>query len=128
MFYEKPMKIHVSEHTKALLPPDNYRIVERGKIEVKGKGVMKTYFVLNKIDDDGVSVVCPFMKIIEEHKRAHGEFLEDVSPPDEKHAGFVALETPKLVVNKSQLPSKFKRKNKIKSFKKYIKKTKKTLN
>ena len=43
------MKIHISEFTKTLLPTANYDIVERGKIEVKGKGEMKTYFVLGKI-------------------------------------------------------------------------------
>ena len=91
------MKIHVSEHTKALLPPDDYKIMERGKIEVKGKGEMKTYFVVSKIDGDGKSVVCPFMQIIEDHKRDHGESPEDVPVPDEKHAGFQAAENPIVV-------------------------------
>ena len=47
------MKIHISEATKELLSSNNYNIVERGKIEVKGKGTMKTYFVLNKKGKNG---------------------------------------------------------------------------
>lgn len=38
------MKIHVSQFTKDLLGP-NYKIAERGEIEVKGKGAMKTYWL-----------------------------------------------------------------------------------
>ena len=105
------MKIHISEHTKCLLPVEKYKIIERGKIEVKGKGVMKTYFVLNKVDEDGKSIVCPFMKIFEEYKKNYGELAEELTVPDEKHAGFVALENPLVVLNRNQLQSNFKRKN-----------------
>jgi hypothetical protein len=84
------MKIHISEATKALLPENDYSIVERGKIEVKGKGVMKTYFVLNKKDANGEAVICPFMKLMEEYKRLNGDVQEEVIPKDEKHAGFIA--------------------------------------
>lgn len=38
------MKIHISETTRQFLP-DNYKVVERGEIEVKGKGSMKTYWL-----------------------------------------------------------------------------------
>ncbi|XP_013112475.2 soluble guanylate cyclase 88E isoform X1 [Stomoxys calcitrans] len=38
------MKVHVSESTKEFLGP-NYRMTERGEIEVKGKGTMKTYWL-----------------------------------------------------------------------------------
>lgn len=38
------MKVHVSQSTRDLLGP-NYRVKERGEIEVKGKGVMKTYWL-----------------------------------------------------------------------------------
>lgn len=38
------MKVHISQSTKDLLGP-NYRVKERGEIEVKGKGVMKTYWL-----------------------------------------------------------------------------------
>ncbi|XP_055701326.1 soluble guanylate cyclase 88E [Phlebotomus papatasi] len=38
------MKIHISESTKAFLGP-NYKISERGELDVKGKGNMKTYWL-----------------------------------------------------------------------------------
>ncbi|XP_063237743.1 soluble guanylate cyclase 88E [Bacillus rossius redtenbacheri] len=38
------MRIHISESTRELLSPD-YRVSERGEIQVKGKGVMKTYWL-----------------------------------------------------------------------------------
>ncbi|XP_055906723.1 soluble guanylate cyclase 88E isoform X2 [Eupeodes corollae] len=38
------MKIHISESTKDLLGP-RYRVSDRGEIEVKGKGTMKTYWL-----------------------------------------------------------------------------------
>ncbi|EDV91343.1 soluble guanylate cyclase 88E [Drosophila grimshawi] len=38
------MKVHISESTKVLIGP-NYRIIERGEIDVKGKGTMKTYWL-----------------------------------------------------------------------------------
>lgn len=63
------MKIHISQSTKVLLTNKRYRIVERGKIEIKGKGEMKTYFVQSKLDEDGKSIKCPFMEIYEEIKR-----------------------------------------------------------
>ncbi|XP_050100553.1 soluble guanylate cyclase 88E isoform X2 [Anopheles aquasalis] len=38
------MRIHISESTKHLLS-SNYRVSERGEIDVKGKGTMKTYWL-----------------------------------------------------------------------------------
>ncbi|XP_017784523.1 PREDICTED: soluble guanylate cyclase 88E [Nicrophorus vespilloides] len=38
------MKIHISQSTKELLP-ESYKVLERGEVEVKGKGVMKTYWL-----------------------------------------------------------------------------------
>ncbi|XP_058115985.1 soluble guanylate cyclase 88E [Anopheles ziemanni] len=38
------MRIHISETTKHLLSA-NYRVSERGEIDVKGKGTMKTYWL-----------------------------------------------------------------------------------
>lgn len=38
------MKIHISESTRNALP-SNYKCAERGEIEVKGKGNMKTYWL-----------------------------------------------------------------------------------
>lgn len=41
------MKIHISESTKELLGP-NYKVIERDEINVKGKGVMKTYWLVER--------------------------------------------------------------------------------
>ncbi|CAG9804018.1 unnamed protein product [Chironomus riparius] len=38
------MKIHISQTTRNYLT-DNYKVSERGEIEVKGKGIMKTYWL-----------------------------------------------------------------------------------
>lgn len=38
------MKVHISQTTKELLGP-NYKLSDRGEIEVKGKGNMKTYWL-----------------------------------------------------------------------------------
>lgn len=38
------MKIHISETTRCFLS-DNYKVTERGEIDVKGKGNMKTYWL-----------------------------------------------------------------------------------
>lgn len=38
------MKVHISQTTKELLGP-NYKLADRGEIEVKGKGNMKTYWL-----------------------------------------------------------------------------------
>lgn len=38
------MKVHISQSTKDLLGP-KYKVVERGEIDVKGKGCMKTYWL-----------------------------------------------------------------------------------
>ncbi|XP_044254249.1 soluble guanylate cyclase 88E isoform X2 [Tribolium madens] len=41
------MMIHISEYTRQLLPPA-YTVLERGEIQVKGKGHMKTYWLKGK--------------------------------------------------------------------------------
>ncbi|KAL1506677.1 hypothetical protein ABEB36_005999 [Hypothenemus hampei] len=38
------MKIHISEYTRQCLPP-SYKVQERGEIQIKGKGTMKTYWL-----------------------------------------------------------------------------------
>lgn len=38
------MKVHISQSTKDLLGP-NYRLTERGVLDIKGKGSMKTYWL-----------------------------------------------------------------------------------
>ena len=88
------MKIHISEYTKSLLPNHSYDIIERGKIEVKGKGEMKTYFVIGKVDQDGNPIVCPFQKIMEEHRLKNGDAVDEFIVQEDKHAGFQALDQP----------------------------------
>jgi hypothetical protein len=36
-------------------------------LEIKGKGDMKTYFVTNKLDDDGNSIQCQYQDVYEEY-------------------------------------------------------------
>jgi len=43
----EPMKINISEVTYGLVK-DNYELSERGELEVKGKGMMKMYFVTDR--------------------------------------------------------------------------------
>ena len=41
----EPGRIHVTESVAQALDGDRYILTERGQIEVKGKGVMKTYWL-----------------------------------------------------------------------------------
>ena len=43
-----------------------YKVVERGTLEIKGKGDMKTYFVTNKLDEDGKSIDAQYLSAFEE--------------------------------------------------------------
>ncbi len=44
-----PEKIHLSEDTyERLINPDQYMFEDRGEIEIKGKGRMRTYFLLDR--------------------------------------------------------------------------------
>lgn len=46
----KAGKVHITEHFKNTISQyDDFEYVERGEIEIKGKGKMKTYFVDNKL-------------------------------------------------------------------------------
>ncbi|XP_049288276.1 soluble guanylate cyclase 88E isoform X1 [Anopheles funestus] len=66
------MRIHISESTKNLLS-SNYRVSERGEIDVKGKGTMKTYWLdyrenrppLQLLDED---IKSPSIEYIETNK------------------------------------------------------------
>ncbi|XP_056300662.1 soluble guanylate cyclase 88E-like [Pseudoliparis swirei] len=50
MFGDTGMQIHISQTTKDHLEHEPYNIDERGKIFVKGKGYMKTYWLKGKRD------------------------------------------------------------------------------
>jgi len=43
----EPLKVHISEKTKEVLEVNfpNFKITPRGEIEVKGKGIMTTYWL-----------------------------------------------------------------------------------
>jgi class 3 adenylate cyclase len=46
-----PDEIHVTEETRNLLP-DSYLFEERGEIDVKGKGLMRTYFLRGRREEE----------------------------------------------------------------------------
>ncbi|XP_032456579.1 soluble guanylate cyclase 89Da [Nasonia vitripennis] len=45
-----PGKVHISPHTRALLPQDRYVIESRGIVSVKGKGNMETFWLRPKVE------------------------------------------------------------------------------
>ena len=73
------MKIHISESTKCILKYNFYEIIERGTLEIKGKGTMKTYFVEAKLDEKGDPIKPIFSETIVEDLRLK---------LDSKHDGF----------------------------------------
>ncbi|OQV13912.1 Atrial natriuretic peptide receptor 1 [Hypsibius exemplaris] len=53
----EPMKIQTSENIKDLLDKiGGFVLEERGEIQVKGKGTMKTYWLLSQCESDGCAV------------------------------------------------------------------------
>lgn len=52
------MKVHISQSTKELLGP-NYRLTERGEIDVKGKGTMKTYWLEERENRQKLTHITP---------------------------------------------------------------------
>jgi class 3 adenylate cyclase len=51
-----PEKIHLSGDTyERLINPDQYIFEDRGEIAIKGKGLMRTYFLLDKKPIQNVS-------------------------------------------------------------------------
>jgi class 3 adenylate cyclase len=51
----EPGTVHVSEETRQLLK-DMYVLTPRGEISIKGKGVMRTWFLTGRLPSDGSSV------------------------------------------------------------------------
>ncbi|GFO01293.1 soluble guanylate cyclase 88e-like [Plakobranchus ocellatus] len=65
------MKIHISETTKKELENYPYEVEERGSIQVKGKGEMKTYWLVGKKDiPESDMPQCPFLAIMQEEVRS----------------------------------------------------------
>lgn len=54
------MKVHISQSTKDLLGP-NYQVKERGEIDVKGKGTMKTYWLEERENRPKLGHITPQM-------------------------------------------------------------------
>ncbi|XP_039453267.1 soluble guanylate cyclase 88E-like isoform X2 [Culex pipiens pallens] len=63
------MKIHISQSTRNALP-SNYHVSERGEIDVKGKGTMKTYWLDCKEDRP------PLQLLAEEVRKPSIEYIE----------------------------------------------------
>lgn len=61
------MKIHISESTKTFLP-NTYEVEERGEIDVKGKGNMKTYWLESRNDMKKEKKVNQSQEVISNHK------------------------------------------------------------
>ncbi len=60
--------IHISEMTKAMLDTNEWNVLERGTVELKGKGLMKTYYLLsrrmNGVEEDNVTASIAPLKLI----------------------------------------------------------------
>ncbi|XP_067655948.1 soluble guanylate cyclase 88E-like [Haliotis asinina] len=76
------MRIHISETTKKELEPYPYRVELRGSIEVKGKGSIRSYWLLSKDTSSGDSggPKCPFASYLEDEiKKINKVCQEDLS-------------------------------------------------
>jgi hypothetical protein len=62
------MKIHISEATKLLIENKRYKLNERGKMEIKGRGEIITFFVACKLDEHGKEIKSPYMEVFENLK------------------------------------------------------------
>ena len=87
------MKIHVSENTKNLLKSTKYKLRERGKMQVKGKGEMKTYFVLARLDERGQEITQNYQVIMDEWKKNHGDSSQPAAKPAKKPETFSSIDS-----------------------------------
>lgn len=58
----EPMRVHVSEHTAELLQGTNFITETRGHVEVKGKGMMTTFWVTGKKNIGSSAELNPFQR------------------------------------------------------------------
>ncbi|GFS20194.1 soluble guanylate cyclase 88E [Elysia marginata] len=91
--YCDAMKIHISETTKRELEKYPYEVEERGSIQVKGKGTMKTYWLRGKRDiPESEMPQCPFLTIMQEEvKSRKAEETLDTSRASESMGSQAAL-------------------------------------
>jgi archaellum component FlaF (FlaF/FlaG flagellin family) len=66
--------IHISEMTKAMLNLSEWNVLERGTVELKGKGFMKTYYLLsrrmNGVEEDNVTASLAPLKLMKKNNSA----------------------------------------------------------
>lgn len=86
------MKIHLSGSTMALLNTARYALVERGKMQVKGKGEMKTYFCLARKDAKGEQIRCAFEDILEDYAKKNPHLVNQVLTKEPEAEKFTKTE------------------------------------
>ncbi len=86
------MKIHLSHSTMTLLNANKYVLVERGKMQVKGKGEMKTYFCLAKKDERGKQIRCPFEDILEDYAKKNPHLVNKIQEKEPEAEKFTKTE------------------------------------
>jgi len=80
----EPMKIHLSQSTFRLLPAESYDVVSRGEVEVKGKGLMHTYWLLG----------CTHQEIQKELRAIVRTLKKNLSMTSESNSGSATPPTP----------------------------------
>ncbi|XP_046395212.1 soluble guanylate cyclase 88E-like [Ischnura elegans] len=95
------MKIHISQTTKAHLP-DDYIVSERGEIQVKGKGSMKTYW----LESHGGRAPLPrsaFPTPTYYHEKGRNSSQDEAKTPDIKDSKLTAsnARSPNVAIGRS---------------------------
>lgn len=86
------MKIHLSGSTMALMNTAKYALVERGKMQVKGKGEMKTYFCLARKDAKGEQIRCAFEDILDDYAKKNPHLVNQVNVKEPEAEKFIKTE------------------------------------
>lgn len=86
------MKIHLSHSTMILLNTAKYTLVERGKLQVKGKGEMKTYFCLGRKDAKGEQIRSAFEDILEDYAKKNPHLVNNVNIKEPEAEKFTKTE------------------------------------
>ncbi|XP_033216664.1 soluble guanylate cyclase 88E isoform X2 [Belonocnema kinseyi] len=72
------MEIHISQSTRELLSP-SYKVKERGEIQVKGKGTMKTYWLQKRVSRSHLTKGISIQEPPQWHSKAPDKRLSSVS-------------------------------------------------
>lgn len=117
------MKIHISEATKLLIENKRYKLQERGKMEIKGKGEILTFFVTCKLDEHGREIKSPYMEVFENLKNKPPQNV--LARNELQNESISKIVNDKKQVKSSDTPGKLSEKaltkEKNKSFKKELK-------